>query len=59
MDDDRLTSIGLASKGYGNGDPDAVSEMPVETVLDLLAFVNFENQYVNTRTEINREETRP
>ena len=58
MDDERLTSIGLASKGYAGGDPDAVMQMPVDTVLDLSAFVQFENEWIQTLTELNKSEDR-
>ena len=54
MDDDRLACIGLASKGYGRGDPDAIEEMHVQTVLDMLAFATFENQYLKTKIYLNR-----
>ena len=56
MDDDRLTSIVLASKGYGGGDPDAVLQMPVETVLDVMAVVAFEGEYLSTKAELNKPE---
>lgn len=56
MSDDRLTFIGLASKGYGGGDPDAVGEMPVRTVLDVMAFVAFENAYLQTKMILNSGE---
>lgn len=56
MDDDRLAMIGLASKGFGGGDPDRISRMGVKTVLDLVAYVSFERDFEETKFVLNKPE---
>lgn len=58
MDEDRVACIGLASKGYGGGDPDQVGRMAVETVVDILAFERFRSQYQETQQVLINEEAK-
>ena len=48
MDDELLTSIGLASDGYAGGDPEAVMALPIGTVLGMVHYSTFRQQFLET-----------
>jgi hypothetical protein len=58
MDDETLTAIGLAGKGYGGGDPEAVLAMPVGTVIGMTHYVSFEQQYLTTLQHLRQEDAK-
>lgn len=55
MDEDRFIAIGLASSGYGGGDPLAVLEMPVDLVMDMVAYAKFQSEFQETKLIMNQE----
>lgn len=54
MDDARLTSISLAARGFGAGNPETIMQLPVETVMDMNDYVAFERDYIATKAELNK-----
>ena len=58
MDDETLTAIGLAAKGFGGGDPDKVLSMPVGTVIGMTHYVDFEQQYLTTMQALRQEDAK-
>jgi hypothetical protein len=58
MDDEVLTSIGLAAKGFMRGDPLAILEMPVDLAVDLMHYTAFEQQFIETKLAMNQKDTK-
>lgn len=45
----------LAKSGYFGGNPDNVLNAPASTVLHIVNYESFENEYENAYTEMNKE----
>jgi hypothetical protein len=58
MEEEMLTSIGLAASGFGGGDPDAIMRMPVRTVIGMIHYSTFQQQYLETKNHMQREDSK-
>ena len=52
----RIVALRLAKEGFGAGNPETILGMKVSTVLDMLNYSNFSNEYQDAAVELNRPE---
>ena len=53
--DATFLSVRLARAGYFGGDPDKVLKAPVGTILSIIEYETFENDYEKEYRELNKE----
>jgi hypothetical protein len=54
MDTAEFSALRLAREGFGGGDPDAIMEMKATTVLNMIHFLQFEENYRDAYTKLNK-----
>ena len=54
----RIVALRLAKEGFGGGNPEAILGMRSSTVLDMLNYSNFTNDYHDAAAELNRPDNK-
>ena len=52
-DEIAFLSVRIAKMGFYGGDPDKVRKAPVDTVMNILSFLEYESDYQETFGELN------
>jgi hypothetical protein len=59
MDEADLICLRLAKDGYGGGNPESIQDWKTETILSVLEYTTFLNDYEATLYEINKSDDNP